>query len=155
MSYNAHNAHNRSILAKSLVAALESKGFRPINMPKTQEIVFEWKITSQGQQTPVRILIYTSIDKRGGAMRWYGTDAIRICGVRTMADGSEKGIIKRKRVNRVGQTNAIIERTLERARSAYSEARSAYQNPTYCGCGAMEFITKKGKPCCSVLCWKK
>ena len=155
MTYNAQNAQNRAILAKSLVAALEGKGFTRVNMPSTQEIVYEWKIMAQGQQTPVRILIYTSIDKRGGAMRWYGTDAIRICGVRTMADGSEKGIIKRKRVNRVGFTTEIIERTLDRARSAYTEARGAYLNPTYCGCGAMEFITKKGKPCCSALCWKK
>lgn len=150
MTYNAQNAQNRSILAKSLVAALEGKGFTCVNMPNTKEIVYEWKITSQ-----VRILIYTSIDKRDTTMRWYGTDAIRICGVRTMADGSEKGIIKRKRVNRVGFNTEIIERTLDRARSAYTEARGAYQNPTYCGCGAMEFITKKGKPCCSALCWKK
>ena len=80
----------------------------------------------------VRVLVYTSIDLRSREMRVVGEDAVRVCGVRLFPDGSTRGIIKRKRVNRVGDVGAIPNRMLDRMRSAYGEARTAHANPTFC-----------------------
>ena len=161
MKYNNENKAHRLFLAGKLLGMLETAGFTETTMPNTKERVFERVVvvtdkTGETITTPVRVLVYTSIDTRSREIRKVGTDAIRVCGVRTYKDGTEKGCIKRKRVNRVGECEDIVTRTLERMRTAYGEARTAYHNPTYCkDCGAMNFVTKKDRECCSDLCFTK
>jgi hypothetical protein len=155
IKYNPRDQHHRSTLAGSLLHKLKTAGFTDEtaqHQPLCKERVFSRAIPN----SDVRVLVYTSIDIRSNEMRIVGEDAIRVCGVRKFADGSTRGIIKRKRINRVGGVQAIPDRMLERMRSAYGEARTAHTNPTFCkSCGARNFITKKGKECCSALCWKK
>lgn len=152
--YNPRNQHHRLTLAGSLLHTLKQAGFTDETSQHhpCQEMVFSRTLPN----SDVRVLVYTSIDLRSREMRVVGEDAVRVCGVRKFADGSTRGIIKRKRVNRMGDVDAIPSRMLDRMRSAYEEARTAHANPTFCGsCGARNFITKKGKECCSALCWKK
>ena len=154
MKYNPRNQHHRKTLAGSLLHVLQQAGFTDETHKHNpcQEMVFSRSIPN----SDVRVLVYTSIDLRSREMRVVGEDAVRVCGVRLFPDGSTRGIIKRKRVNRVGDVGAIPNRMLDRMRSAYGEARIAHANPTFCKkCGARNFITKKGKECCSALCWKK
>lgn len=154
IKYNPRDQHHRVTLAGSLLHQLQTAGFTDETHKHhpCQEMVFSRAIPN----SDVRVLVYTSIDLRSREMRIVGEDAIRVCGVRKFADGSTRGIIKRKRINRVGGVQAIPDRMLERMRSAYGEARTAHTNPTFCkSCGARNFITKKGKECCSALCWKK
>lgn len=154
IKYNPRNQAHRQTLAGSLLHTLNQAGFTDETHKHSpcQEMVFSREIPN----SDVRVLVYTSIDLRSREMRVVGEDAVRVCGVRKFADGSTRGIIKRKRVNRVGDVTAIPNRMLERMRSAYGEARDAHANPTFCGkCGSRNFITKKGKECCSALCWKK
>ena len=154
IKYNPRDQHHRVTLAGSLLHQLLASGFtdETHKHKPCQEMVFSRAI----QNSDVRVFGYTSIDLRSREMRIVGEDAIRVCGVRKFADGSTRGIIKRKRINRVGGVQAIPDRMLERMRSAYGEARTAHTNPTFCkSCGARNFITKKGKECCSALCWKK
>ena len=151
--YDPRNKAHRSTLAGSLLFKLKTAGFveETAQHHPCQEMVFSRAIPN----SDVRVLVYTSIDLRSREMRIVGEDAIRVCGVRKFSDGSTRGIIKRKRVNRVGDVTAIPDRMLERMRSAYGEARDAHTNPTFCKkCGSRNFITKKGKECCSALCWK-
>lgn len=161
MKYDPKNKDHRLFLAGKVLGLLEEKGFVEVEMPNTEERVFEWRVTTKTTEgtpveTPIRLLIYTSIDKRTKEIREVGYDAIRICGVRAFKDGTEKGCIKRKRVNRVGLIEDILDRVITRCRTAYVEAIGAYRNPTFCkDCGAMNFITKKGTACCSDLCWTK
>jgi len=161
MEYNHEDKAHRLFLAGHIIKLLNDKGFVEVEMPNTKERVFEWRVTTKDANgaavaTPVRLLIYTSVDKRTGEVRKVGIDAIRVCGVRTFTNGEERGCIKRKRVNRTGKIEAILDRMLERCRTAYTEARTAYHNPTHCrDCGAMNFVTKADKTCCSDLCWTK
>ena len=153
--YNPTNTVHRQQLAGHLLFKLKEAGFTDETVkhqPLCKEMVFSRTIPN----SDVRVLVYTSIDIRTNAMREMGEDAIRVCGVRKFADGSTRGVIKRKRVNRVGGVDAIPDRMLERMRSSWGEASAAHTNPSFCNqCGARNFITKKGKGCCSDLCWKK
>jgi len=161
LEYNHEDKAHRLFLAAHILKIMNDKGFVEVAMPNCEERVFEWRVKTKDANgaavdTPIRLLIYTSVDKRTGEVRKVAKDAIRVCGVRTFTNGEEKGCIKRKRVHRTGKIEAILDRMLERARTAYTEAWEAYRNPTYCkDCGAMNFVTKKDTTCCSDLCWTK
>lgn len=162
MKYKHSDRNHRLFLAGRLLNMLNTAGFTEVEMPNTMERVFERKVVTKNKtgkdvETPVRILVYTSIDKRSKEIRKVGEDAVRICGVRTFKEeDKELGIIKRKRVNRVGMIDDIVGRALERMRTAYKEAWTAYHNPTSCeDCGAMNFVSKSGNEVCSDLCYTK
>ena len=161
LEYKHEDKSHRLFLAAHIVKLMNSKGFVEVEMPNCEERVFEWRVkttdaTGAVVDTPIRLLIYTSVDKRTGEVRKVGIDAIRVCGVRKFSDDTEKGCIKRKRVNRTGKIEAILDRVLDRARTAYKEARDAYRNPTTCkSCGAMNFVSKAGNAVCSDLCFTK
>lgn len=154
MKYNPRNPQHRTALAGTVLLTLKNAGFteETDKHNRCEERVFSRAIPN----SDVRILVYTSIDCRSQEMRTCGIDAVRVCGVREFRNGKTLGVIKRKRVNRVGDHTAINDRMLDRMRSSWAEAARAARNPTFCSkCGAREFITKKGNKCCSELCWKK
>jgi hypothetical protein len=161
MKYNHSDKNHRLFLAGRVLDMLSTAGFEEVEMPMTEERVFARNVVVKNDKgepvtTPVRVLVYTSIDKRSKEIRKVGTDAIRICGVRSYKDGTEKGCIKRKRVNRVGEIDDVVGRALERMRTAYKEALLAYRSPTHCkSCGAMNFVSKTGNDVCSDLCFTK
>jgi len=161
MKYNHSDKNHRLFLAGRVLNMLSTAGFEEVEMPNCEERVFARNVVVKNDKgepvkTPVRVLVYTSIDRRSKEIRKVGTDAIRICGVRSYKDGSEKGCIKRKRVNRVGMIDDVVGRALDRMRTAYKEALLAYRNPTHCkSCGAMNFVSKTGNEVCSDLCWTK
>ena len=163
MNYNHQDPQLRFFLAGRILHVLSTAGFveetdkhAGVQERVFSRIVYVQKDDGSNVATPVRVLVYTSIDLRSKEVRKVGTDAIRVCGVRTFKDGSDKGCIKRKRVNRTGKVADIEDRLLKRMRSAYKEAREAYQNPTKCAdCGALNFISGKGNTVCSDLCFTK
>ena len=164
MLYNHEDKNHRLYLAGRVLHVLKTAGFEEeteahdgcLERVFSREVTVKNPETGEEVGTPVRVVVYTSIDLRSSEIRKVAKDAIRICGVRSYTNGTERGCIKRKRVNRVGLVADIEARMLDRMRSAYVEARTAYRNPTYCkACGAMEFVTKAGKGCCSDLCWTK
>ena len=153
-TYNPQNSRSREALADSILATLTASGFedQTHNHPRSFERIFGREIPTTNP--PVRVLVYTSVDVRTQAVRETGKDAIRVCAVVTV-DDQTRGVVKTTRIHRVGKVGAINDRLLERMRTAYSEGRDFGRNPHTCRkCKAVMFITKKGKPCCSKLCWK-
>ena len=107
MKYIHSDKNHRLFLAGKVLTMLNAAGFVEVAMPNTEERVFARNVVVKNDKgepvtTPVRVLVYTSIDRRSKEVRRVGVDAIRICGVRSYKDGTEKGCIKRKRVHRVG-----------------------------------------------------
>ena len=144
MKYEPRNQGSRQALAGALVDMLEDAGFAREIIPGTKEAVYSRPLNEK-----VRVACYTSIVS--GECRDVGYDAIRVVALYSAKDGKSRGICKaEKRVNRVGQVEAIVERTLERMREVYKTA----QTPDRCECcGAPKFVSKKGNPVCADLCW--
>ena len=155
MQYNPQNRLHRKQLAVILESRLKNAGFNDETAKHSGVLEKVYSRSIPNTDGKVRLLVYTSIDTRTVEMRNCGVDAIRVCGVRDFEANRTLGIIKRKRVNRTGLPQDICDRMVERMRTSWAEAIVANQNPTFCKkCGAKEFITKKGKKCCSKLCWK-
>ena len=144
MIYEARNRGSRQALAGALVTMLDNAGFEAEVIPGTKEAVFTRPLNEK-----IRVAVYTSIVD--GECRAVGFDAIRVAALYRTKDGKNRGICKAdKRVNRVGQVEAIVDRTLERMRDVYRTA----QTPDCCdACGAPKFISKKGNAVCADLCW--
>jgi hypothetical protein len=71
------------------------------------------------------IKIYTSLPLSGGDSRGKGEDAIRVLlTFKNSKSGAAGCLYKAARVYRTGSEDAVIERTLERARDAYREANA-------------------------------
>jgi len=122
----------------------------------TMERVYSFQLKSYEKTIPVRVKIYTSIDLRSGECRTVGADAIRICAVRRYDDGSVRGFMKHRRINRTGQIQSIIKRMDSKIRAIQSDAVKKWSNPVFCSsCGAPTFVSKSGRDVCSKLCWTK
>ena len=92
-------------------------GARVIDIPGTEETVFELKIiTKSGKSFPETIRVYSTVPKseRNGYSRRVGTDAIRIVVVR-----DDRVVISAKRVNRTGSPDVVLNRVVDRIRSAF------------------------------------
>ena len=146
MTYDPRSQSSRQVLAGALIEMLENAGFAREEIPGTKEAVYSRPLNEK-----VRVACYTSIVN--GECRDVGYDAIRVVALYSAKDGKSRGICKaEKRVNRVGQVSAIVDRTLERMREVYSMART----PDRCeSCGAPKFVSKKGNSVCADLCWIK
>lgn len=110
-TYDASSAAARVALARRLDAALRAQGFAPVRIPGTVEVVYD-------RERRGRICrVYSTIV--GREVRGLGKDAIRVCLILapsepcvSLRDGARLG--KARRVNRVGQLDAIIGRVQER-----------------------------------------
>lgn len=106
--------------AADMFAFLEGKGFRRrderTDRFSVSEVVYERLHVVDARY---RVLIYTSIGKHAGEARGCGGDAIRVVAV--YEDGTRSfGVAKLPRVFRTGSVEKVLERTIERAREAYS-----------------------------------
>lgn len=149
MKYDPKCPISRSYLSGEILNRLVECGFREIDPgPKCMERVFERSRTEDGS---IRVVVYTSIHRDKGVVRKRGADAIRVCLVRRSKLGQDRGLVRSKRVNRVGEISDIVDRMRDRMRECWA----ALKNVNLCpDCGAHKFITKKGKECCSELCFK-
>ncbi len=149
MKYDPDCTISQSFLSGEIINKLMECGFREVDPgPRCKERVFERPRTEDGS---VRIAVYTSIHEDRGTVRKRGQDAIRVCLVRRSKSGHNVGLVKSKRVNRVGEVEAIVDRMHQRMRDCWV----AFKNVQKCAkCNAPKFITKKGSLCCADLCFK-
>ena len=158
MIYDPQNQESRVDLANSIESYFDFSNWIMKEDRETgvMERVYSFQLRSYDKSIPVRIKIYTSIDLRSGECRTVGADAIRICAVRRYDDGSVRGFMKHRRVNRTGQIHNIISRMDSKIRTVQIEALKKWSNPVYCSsCGAPTFVSKSGRDVCSKLCWTK
>jgi len=115
---------DRAALGVSLVAALveafgKGKG-KIVQQMQGSELVLIYVASPT-----VAIKVYTSCTVENGKpiARPEGSDAIRVCAVRrSNPNAPAVGLFSVKRVNRTGKVEAIIGRTLDRARLAWKDA---------------------------------
>tara|TARA_B100000700_G_scaffold329808_1_gene452983 strand:- start:496 stop:915 length:420 start_codon:yes stop_codon:yes gene_type:complete len=118
--YNPGNLKHRAWLAQNILSTLAKWNFKIMPMEKAWEFVAT-RETKNGN----RIVVYTSIDKRDGAIRDYATDRIRIIvgkrhgsaympplseKVKIFDDADEFWWIRVARINRTGEFKAITSR---------------------------------------------
>lgn len=103
---------------EKFVAAFTKAGFTPDSNQRSGELV----LSRQHHLDPTMfVLVYTTLPIHGGNGRDCGTDAIRCVLVfRNEETGKSGGLYKASRVLRTGSTEAVIERTLTRARECYA-----------------------------------
>lgn len=161
MRYNPDSPASQKALAQTLVGMLSDCGFMEEWPKGTKERVF-----SRAVSEDARVVVYTSVNRDRGpnpmdpgelrrserqAVRGRGHDAIRVCLVRQCSDGRDRGLVKNKRVNRVGQVHDIVGRVKDRMRDTWK----SYKTVKKCAnCGAPKFVSKKGNLVCSEICWK-
>jgi len=98
------------------------------------------------------IVLYSSIEWSTGQVRPRAEDAIRVAAIYHGSDGHDRGIVKDRRVNRVGTIEEIVARLRERVENvAEAVASSALCRE----CGAPLFKSKKGNLVCAEVCWLK
>lgn len=103
-------------------SALEAKGFK-VDEESYGELVYEF----QHLKDPTMFVkIFTSLPRNSGNARAAGADAIRVVLIFKNQKKSG-GLYKAPRVYRTGTEEGVIERTLERAREAYSEANKRWE----------------------------
>lgn len=103
---------------EKFVAAFVKAGFLPDTTASGGELV----LTRQHHLDPTMwVKIYTTLPLGAGNGRECGTDAIRCVLVfKNEKTGKSGGLFKATRVLRTGSTEAVIERTLTRARECYA-----------------------------------
>lgn len=139
---------SRLALAAALEAKLVSCGFEAVTFPGCREKVYERAVEGHKGMS---VRVFTSATSAG--TREVGKDAIRVCGVYKALDGETRGIAKAdKRVNRVGDVDAIVGRMYSRMREVYALAATGAKCSK---CGAPLFKSKAGNLVCADLCWTK
>lgn len=117
--YNYNNDQHRHWLAQNILNILVKWGFALESPDHTWEFV-----AVRDEQSGNKIIIYTSIDQSSGAMRKNGKDRIRV--VLSLSNmprnisqypgaplGDGRWYRRIKRINRVGEFNAITQRLIE------------------------------------------
>ena len=97
----------------------------------------------------IEVRVYTTVVN--GDARGNGKDSIRVAAIYEATDGKTRGLVKNRRVHRVGNIDDIVDRMHGRMRDVWRKAA----RPERCGCGAPKFVTKKGNLCCAEICWVK
>jgi hypothetical protein len=146
--YDPEQGLHRRALALQLQAALNKAGFAREHGTRHQ-YCFE-EVWARQPHEKIAVAIYTTIED--GAVRGHGTDAIRVVAFWRGVDGCDRPITKSTRTFRVGTLDAIVTRTLDRARDVWQRAA----RPQRCrSCGAPTFVSKKGNSVCADLCFKR
>lgn len=180
MAYDPDDPEDRLELANKLAKKLGEIGFKESAVRsrdpgryyrggyKGKELV----LTFHHRKDPgLTINVYTSISSDSGSVRSKGADAIRICteyhtkAHRAGEDGGfiatnlvfkrtlEKNEIANCIVQRRGSSiDAIVDRVVERARSAYRALNVVKRCRK---CSAPMALSKKGKEYCAETCWMK
>lgn len=116
MIYDPNSQASRRDLAVALAAKLNACGF--VRQPATRTSKEDVYVRSDGDIT---VKVYTSI--RNGEARRVGSDAIRVCATKRI-DGSERGWIKTRRIHRTGTIFGIVDRTYNRMRTVWLDAKN-------------------------------
>jgi hypothetical protein len=119
-----------------LAAFLVERGFQDRVVNK--EVVFE---QANKRNERLVVCVYTSCTPQG-VTRGKGKDAIRVCLVADSDKAGRVGVAKSKRVYRVGTTESILTRVLDRARDMYRLSNQIIKSPR-CKCGAPTYPTSK------------
>lgn len=146
MKYDPRDRQSRRDLAEGIIARLAHHQF----VEEYDEGSGE-RVMYRPHPHGVRVQVWTSVDRATGLARDVGDDAIRVCAVYRAADGTDRGIIKTTRVNRVGEVAAIVDRVADRARTVWTSVASTPR----CRCGAPTFVSKAGNSVCADFCWKR
>lgn len=146
MKYDPRDRQSRRELADGIIARLAHHQF----VEEYDEGSGE-RVMYRPHPHGVRVQVWTSVDRATGLARDVGDDAIRVCAVYRAKDGTDRGILKVTRVNRVGDVAAIVERVADRARTVWTSVASTPR----CRCGAPTFTSKAGNSVCADLCWKR
>ena len=103
---------------EKFLAAFTAAGFTRDAEQSGSELV----LSRQHHLDPtMRVKVYTSLPAEGGDGRGCGTDAIRCFLIFSNTSTGKSGcLFKATRVHRTGSTEAVIERTLNRARECYA-----------------------------------
>ena len=150
MAYNPSSLDDRKALGSLILSTLSQKGFSPASDSVAGETVLDFTVTNGGLPSGFFIRIYTSVVN--GIARPDGEDAIRACLVwQDPKTNLFTPISKTGRVNRTGEMSDIMERTLQRGRSLFSELPSVPR----CKCGAPKAVSKAGNLYCAARCWIK
>jgi len=115
---------------EAMCKALEAAGFKPEVRPGREFHAYEAVYTRRHDVHPeYEIKVYTSISASSGSARGCGEDSIKVVLVEHVTLRGQKGPYvvvqgrgKAKKVLRTGSEQAVIERTLERAREMYALA---------------------------------
>ncbi len=146
MTYDPRDRQSRRDLADGIIARLTSHQFMEEYAEDSGE-----RVMYRPHPNGIRVQVWTSVDRASGLTRDVGDDAIRVCAVYRAKDGTDRGILKVTRVNRVGDVSAIVDRVADRARTVWTEINGAPR----CHCGAPTFVSKAGNQVCAELCWKR
>jgi len=110
-----------------LFSFLEEKGFS--RTVRYSEVVYERK---HDRDPRYKVLIYTSVREGRRKARGCGQDAIRVCAVfesvSELGDPMCYGVAKLPKVLRTGTVEAVLERTITRAREAYAVINKRVKN---------------------------
>ena len=148
MIYNPNSINHRTQLGSMILDTLSTKGFREASDTKQGETILDFPVTRGGLPNGFFIRVYTSVVN--GVARGDGEDAIRVTLVwRDSAKNSLTPISKSTRVNRTGDMEEIVERTLQRGRDLWTSV----PNISRCHCGAPKALSKAGKLYCAARCW--
>jgi hypothetical protein len=120
---------------ETLKAFMTEKGF--VTVASATETTFERRNHKDDQLV---VVVYSSCRSNGGMVRGCGKDALRVCLVADLANGKRIGLAHARRVNRCGETAAILERLLERMRDMYSLANEMATGPRCVRCGAPRYV---------------
>ena len=148
----------RRILAAEILSTLKDNNFSRCKRLETKfgdmsEVVYAKPLENGSRYI---IAVYTSCNQDGGAFiaRDSGKDAIRVTCLYINRDGHTKGVVKNKRVNRVGDDSEICKRMVSRITKTFLEIKE--QNIQKCNsCGAPMFTSSKGNLVCAEICWNK
>ena len=112
--YNPRNPHHRHWLAQNLLSVLEKWGFQ-ITTAGSYANAWEFVLERVNKYDPNKvIIIYTSIDKKSGAMRQCGTDRIRILHKSRLTNHHRRI----SRINRTGEFKNIQQRVITGIKTA-------------------------------------
>lgn len=145
--YNHAEYGHRWALATEVKMAVMGMGFTPKEIPGTVELVLSKPST---RLKGVEVLVYTTIV--GEAVRPMGVDAIRVCAVINPTDGRSRGILKERKVLRVGKIEEIPGRVTDRIKDIAGELNEL---PHCNNCGAPGLVSKKGNLYCADACWTR
>ncbi len=148
----------RRLVAAEILSVLTENGFVRCEKLETKygdnsEIVYAKPLESDRRKM---VVVYTSCNQVGGAfaLKKKGKDAIRVAGLMINKEGKTVGIVKNKRINRVGEASAMCKRMAERITKTFLELKN--KRVEHCPkCGSIKFMSKKGNYVCSKFCWSK
>lgn len=169
VKYDPQNQAHRTELADKLKTRLGEAGFK-LSEDRTRDPGRRYGSGYKGREEVfvfqhrkdpgLEVQVFTSI-VTGGEVRSKGADAIRVCLVYKnkakitnpeSEDAKQYDLGSECRVHRTGDIDDIVERTVQRARDAYTRANQVDRCKK---CGAPMAMSKAGKSYCSEVCWTK